>query len=289
MAAIVVVEVMMDVLADVVEDAVAEEIITAETAEQITAAESTIESEATQAYNAALDKGEDVASEEAIESGYNNIKEYDTEIAEQWRTKVEANEKVDLPNKNPGTNQAYDDYSAEANPNQAAIDEDSALGEKYGCPGDPRCEVQKETLVQRYLRYAKYTVGLGAFGFAVYVVATQLIGGIAMAWCRLTSCSSCKGSDDKDCCNKKCEPQTCQSFTNFIQGYRKYFVLIMVITFLLSGLALYYFRSFALLAILLIVNGLLYLLSGQLGNIIATWICNQEAANCVFKTGKTNC
>ena len=262
--------------------------------------------EATQAYNEAIasSQTEDIANEEAVDSSYTKLNQLDTDLANQWRFKVEqeAEKKgiiINSSEENPGTGQSYEDTSAEADPDQADIDEDSVQEKTADCKANPlgeACIQAKESNFEKFMKYLRDNIP--TIVIVIYFVLKDAVGAVATAWCKLFNCGDCKkvgNNCQSSCqqfncdCSKKCETKTCDTIKTFIQGFRKYFWLIIVVSILISILLLFWLKSLTLFIILLIINTIIILLKGQFGNFVATTICNETAADCWFKTGKVRC
>lgn len=288
---------MASIVAEIMVEELASAVTAAETAGEISAetaaalAEESFTSElsenAISAYEEAAVNGEEAATQAAIDNGYSSIAEIDVDIANTWRLQVESSieEGSDI---NPITNKPFSEIEIEDSPDVTEIEEGSEEWEDLQCPEGEGCKEVKENTLKKYYKFIKGNAGfLAAVGLAIYLGAAQLVGGVVTFFCRTFDCQSCKG--DKSCCDKNCQTSSCNKVKEWIKFFRKYFLLIFLVSLGISVTAIRYFKSFTLLIILFLFNLFLVLLTGQLGNFIATFLCNEEASNCFFETGGLKC
>jgi len=174
---------------------------------------------------------------------------------------------------------------------------------------------KKPTLRQRIMRIIKWVVGLailvGGFGVGIWqailhFLVAQVAGPVLEWWCRMNGgcgpgdkCGLCtknsSGTCDPACqkyncdVNQYCQSKTCDSVKKFLNMLRKYAVEIALVYLILSIILVLVFKSFNLVLFLLVIAAVLYILSGIMGNWIATMVCNETAYDCYEKTGSVHC
>lgn len=146
----------------------------------------------------------------------------------------------------------------------------------------------------------------GILSWLLHLALAQILGPLLMLWCRINGgcgpgdkCGLCDKKSDGTCdpacqkyncdVNKYCQSKTCDKIQAFIDTLRKYGVELTIAYLTLSVILVFVFKSFDLVLFLLVLGLALYLLSGILGNWIATMVCNETAYDCYQKTGSVHC